>query len=58
MHDFGKDFYGSLLKIMMLGYLRPMQAFPNLGKSCMVLRLAGNCGVSGIRTFLKRPDLC
>jgi len=30
MHDYGKDFYGSLLKVILLGYLRPMTSFSSL----------------------------
>lgn len=32
MHDFGHDFYGSNLKTVMLGFLRPMTNFKSLGK--------------------------
>ncbi|XP_013385009.1 riboflavin kinase [Lingula anatina] len=30
MHDFKKDFYGSMLKTVMLGYVRPMLDFKSL----------------------------
>jgi hypothetical protein len=32
MHVFDSDFYGSNLKVVMLGYLRPMTSFKCLGE--------------------------
>ena len=32
MHTFSEDFYGSKLKVIMLGYIRPMEDFSSLGK--------------------------
>ena len=32
IHNFKEDFYGSTLKVCMLGYLRPMKNFSSLGK--------------------------
>lgn len=31
MHKFPKDFYGSLLKTCIVGYIRPEQSFDSLG---------------------------
>ena len=31
MNEFPEDFYGSELKIVMLGYIRPMTSFKSLG---------------------------
>lgn len=31
MHTFNEDFYGSKLKVVMLGYIRPMKDFSSLG---------------------------
>ncbi|XP_078328188.1 riboflavin kinase-like [Crassostrea virginica] len=31
MHTFSEDFYGSKLKVIMLGYIRPMEDFSSLG---------------------------
>jgi len=33
IHTFKEDFYGSSLKICMLGFLRPMKNFSSLGRS-------------------------
>lgn len=32
MHDFGRDFYGAILKICVVGYLRPEKNFTSLDK--------------------------
>lgn len=34
IHMFKEDFYGSTLKVIMLGYIRPMRNFSSLGKLC------------------------
>jgi len=30
IHEYAEDFYGQLLKVIVLGYIRPMQTFKNL----------------------------
>ena len=37
MHDFENNFYGSNLKIVILGYIRPMITYETLGKYSMIL---------------------
>lgn len=32
MHEFGHDFYGSNLKVVITGYIRPMTSYKSLGK--------------------------
>ena len=32
LHDFSSDFYGSMLRICILGYIRPEKSFNSLGK--------------------------
>lgn len=32
MHQFQSDFYGSMLKLVILGYIRPEKNFKSLGK--------------------------
>ena len=39
MHKFSSDFYGSCLKVVVLGYLRPMLSYENLGKYDYVFSL-------------------
>ena len=36
IHMFKEDFYGSTLKVIMLGYIRPMENFSSLGKCFFV----------------------
>ena len=31
LHEFGRDFYGAELRVLVLGYLRPERDFPSLG---------------------------
>jgi len=38
MHKFDQDFYGSTLKVCMLGYLRPEMDFKSLGWSQVFLQ--------------------
>lgn len=38
MHDFGKDFYGSLLKVAIVGYLRPETNFEGLESLITAIR--------------------
>ena len=30
LHDFGRDFYGEKIKLMITGYIRAMTAFPSI----------------------------
>lgn len=34
MHTFENDFYGELLKVVILDYLRPEKSFQSKGKNC------------------------
>ena len=40
IHMFKEDFYGSTLKVIMLGYIRPMKNFSSLGKCFFVCQLS------------------
>ena len=37
MHEFDQDFYGSLLKILVVGYIRPMSNYKSLGETCFFI---------------------
>lgn len=68
MHTFNEDFYGSKLKVVMLGYIRPMKDFSSLGnvlnnnlllKTCIISAPSvkqDNCIKGNIRpSFLFAP---
>ena len=33
IHTFKEDFYGEILSVVLVGYIRPETSFPSLGKS-------------------------
>ncbi len=37
MHEYPSDFYGSLLRVCVVGWIRPEKSFDSLGKLCYVL---------------------
>nr|XP_026497356.1 putative riboflavin kinase [Vanessa tameamea] len=52
MHDFGRDFYGSTLKICIVGYLRPEKNFKSLDE----LIAAIEQDIENARAVLDLPD--
>ncbi|XP_063703513.1 putative riboflavin kinase [Culicoides brevitarsis] len=52
MHDFGKDFYGSLLKVCILGHIRPELNFDSLE----ALIEAINNDIAQAKTALDEPE--
>lgn len=39
IHTFKEDFYGEVLSVVMVGYIRPEKSFDSLGKMIVMLSL-------------------
>lgn len=41
IHSFKEDFYGEILSVVMVGYIRPERSYDSLGKILISVRLYG-----------------
>lgn len=41
IHTFKEDFYGEILSVVMVGYIRPERSYDSLGKILISVRLHG-----------------
>ena len=52
MHDFGRDFYGERLRVLVLGFLRPEMRFGSIGE--LVGRIRADVGQAA--SLLDAPE--
>lgn len=52
MHDYGRDFYGAKLSVLVLGFMRPELAFASIGD--LVARIRADVGAAA--ALLDAPE--
>lgn len=56
LHDFGRDFYGDELRVMIVGYIRPEAAFENIGTLIQQIKMDAEIAKKELPRLSGRDD--